>query len=147
MYIGIIERDREANDLTRNVGFLAVDRRTGAGRKESVDHGRGNGPRDGDGSIAWNTWRGVTRVTMTSARPSVAVVEAVAAATERDPRDLPVLHDAVDADALDALLDGGESNSRSAVRVEFDYAGVSVDVDSDDGVTIEVDAPDREAVE
>lgn len=36
--------------------------------------------------------------------PSVAVVEAVAEATDVDPVNLPPLHDAIDTDALDTLF-------------------------------------------
>ena len=102
---------------------------------------------DVDESTTSNPWGPITGYPMNSATPSTAVVEAVAAATDRDPLDMPVLQDAIDADALDALLDGNNSASLSPVHVEFDYAGVSVVVDSDDGVSIRMGAPDREAAE
>lgn len=67
--------------------------------------------------------------------PSAAVVTAVAAATNRDPVDLPPLYDHVDADALDALLTGGR-RSDDEVTVRFDYDGFGVTVVSDGRLTV-----------
>jgi hypothetical protein len=67
--------------------------------------------------------------------PSVAVIEAVAAATDRGPTDLPQLQRHLDGDALDALLDGTKPAS-GGVRVSFSYAGVDVAVDSDGNVAV-----------
>lgn len=53
--------------------------------------------------------------------PSMTIVEAVAAATERDPRTCPPLYHAVDSDALDDLL-----THDASVRIEFEYAGCDV---------------------
>ncbi|MFW5937794.1 MAG: HalOD1 output domain-containing protein [Halanaeroarchaeum sp.] len=61
-------------------------------------------------------------------KPSIAVVEAVAAVTGRDPTSLPRLYDAIDPDALDALLDGDVAPS---LQVRFEYAGVRVVVERD----------------
>lgn len=68
--------------------------------------------------------------------PSVAVIEAVAAVTGRDPTTMPPLHRTVDVDAFDAML---TERTDSSIRLSFDYAGVTVTVDRD-GV-IEVTPP------
>lgn len=54
-------------------------------------------------------------------RPSEAVLAAVASERNCDPAELPVLTEAVDPDALDALFRGRESG-----HVEFEYAGCRV---------------------
>lgn len=66
------------------------------------------------------------------ARPSLRVVEAVAAADGVDPADLePPLHAVVDSVALDRLFDatGDETPSRRG-RVRFQYRGYDVTVHS-----------------
>ena len=68
--------------------------------------------------------------------PSYAVIEAVAAATDRDPTELPPLQRTVDVDALDALLDG---RTDSSIRLSFEYAGVRVSVDRDGVVDLSAD--------
>lgn len=100
--------------------------------------------RDADGWPIWDEWD-------RSARPSTAVIEAVAAAAGREPTALPPLHRVVDADALDALLTGGPSNRRTPsetganVRVSFAYAGVEVTVSRDGRIEVGSDeAHDRE---
>ncbi|WP_435062091.1 HalOD1 output domain-containing protein [Halobaculum sp. EA56] len=60
--------------------------------------------------------------------PGVTIVEAVADASGRRPRDLPPLQRAVDVDALEALLTG---DGGTRFRVEFRYADVHVVVDRD----------------
>ena len=70
-----------------------------------------------------------------SDRPTVAVVEAVAAATGRSTGDLPPLQETLDADALNTLL----SRQPSAVTVSFRYAGTVVSVSGNDGVEVRVD--------
>lgn len=67
-------------------------------------------------------------------QPSIAVIEAVATATNRGPIDLPCLHDVVDPEALDALTSTGSADTR--VSVSFDYDGLEVTVDSVDGVEL-----------
>lgn len=57
-------------------------------------------------------------------QPSTAVVFAVADALGRDELDLPPLGDAVDPDALNALLPTASSD----VTVTFRYAGFEIDV-------------------
>ena len=70
-----------------------------------------------------------------SDRPTVAVVEAVAAATGRPTGELPPLQETLDADALNALLNG----QPSAVTVSFRYAGTVVSVSGSDRVEVRVD--------
>lgn len=71
---------------------------------------------------------------MPGARTTVSerVVEEVAGATGRDAVTLPPLYDAVDPDALDALVDGS-----SDVQISFVYAGYEVTVESDQRITLE----------
>lgn len=70
----------------------------------------------------------------TCCTPTVAVVEAVAAATDRDPTDLPLLQRTVDPDALDALFDGEAGPDRS-VCLSFTYAGAKVTLGDNGQVT------------
>jgi len=65
--------------------------------------------------------------------PSTAVVEAVAAATDRDVEELALLDDYVDGDALDALLLGSASSS---LTVTFDYGDVAVSVRADGQIDV-----------
>lgn len=71
--------------------------------------------------------------------PAMAVVETVSAITGRDPTAIPPLHEAVDSDALNALLRGGEN-----VRVTFSYASTLVEITSDG--TVQVESGDIEPV-
>ena len=66
--------------------------------------------------------------------PSEAVVELAAEATDTDPLDLPVLHESVDTDALDALF--GDEGPPEGVTVTFGYGPVEVTIES--GSHIEV---------
>lgn len=68
---------------------------------------------------------------------SARVVATVAAERGVEPTDLPVLHDAVDTDALNALVASGRERG-AACEVSFDYAGHEVTVR--DG-TVELAAP------
>jgi len=68
--------------------------------------------------------------------PFMAIIEAVAAATNRDPTDLPPLQHRLDGDALDALLDDTGPASAEGIRVSFSYAGVDIAVDSDGDVAV-----------
>lgn len=63
---------------------------------------------------------------------SERVVRQVAATTGRDQLDLPVLHDCVDPDALDTLVDG-----MSGGQISFTYAGQDVTITSDGEITLE----------
>lgn len=63
---------------------------------------------------------------------SMAVIEAVEAATGTDALDLPPLLDVIDPDALDALV---RSADRS-LRVEFEYCGRTVVVRGDGRISV-----------
>lgn len=69
--------------------------------------------------------------------PSFAVIQAVAAVTNRVPSDLPALYDAVDPDMLDAMC-GREAADRAggAVQVTFSYANHTVTVRGDGEVAV-----------
>lgn len=62
--------------------------------------------------------------------PSICVVTAVAAATNRDPVDLRPLYRAIDPDALDRLLQSGPDVTAraSTCRLEFRFEGCDVAV-------------------
>lgn len=69
-------------------------------------------------------------------RPSVAVVDAVAATTGRTTTDLPSLHDALDPDALDDFLTARGDAPYAHRSVSFTYAGVEVAVESDGSIEV-----------
>ncbi len=72
-----------------------------------------------------------------STRPSMAVVEAVAATTGERPTDLDTLNGVVDADAFDELLRyAGDSGT---LRVGFEYSGTSVVAKGDGTVVVRLD--------
>ena len=75
-----------------------------------------------------------------SDRPSMMVVEAVAAATNRPTRELPPLQGTLDADALDTLLNG----QSSSVTVSFRYADTAVSVSENGSIEVHVDGDLRE---
>lgn len=75
-----------------------------------------------------------------SDHPSVVVVEAVAAATDRSTTDLPPLQNTIDTDALDILLTG----ATSSVTVSFRYADTAVSVLGNGSIEIHVDGTPRE---
>jgi hypothetical protein len=68
--------------------------------------------------------------------PSTAVVEAVALATGRDPLELPLLQEALDTDALDALV---AHSADASTRISFTYGGVDVVVDSAGSIVVWTD--------
>ena len=76
--------------------------------------------------------------------PTVAVVEAVAAATDRTPTGLPLLQNTLDTDALNALLTG----ETASVTISFQYAGVIVSASGDGSIKIRVgeDARERDSM-
>ena len=80
-------------------------------------------------AVARYEWQG-TRA------PSTAIIDAVAAATAQDHHSLPPLYDAIDGEALDTLLQGARDREAGRTRVVFDWAGVTVVVES--GGDIEV---------
>lgn len=63
---------------------------------------------------------------------SERVVQHVASTTGRDPLELPILHDIVDPDALDTLVEG-----MSDGQVSFTYAGQEITITSDGEITLE----------
>lgn len=70
-----------------------------------------------------------------SDQPSVTIIEAVAAATDRTPTDLPPLQDTLDTDALDTLLNGQSSSA----TVSFRYADIAVSVHGNGSIAIRLD--------
>lgn len=67
--------------------------------------------------------------------PSMAVVETVAAATDRSQLELPSLQESIEADALDEILTGP---SVSVIYVSFRYAGTTVTMGSDRSIVVDV---------
>lgn len=59
-------------------------------------------------------------------QPSLVVVTAVATVDGRDPIDLRPLHDVIDTDALDRLLEGAWRRS-SSLQVAFSFEGFAVE--------------------
>lgn len=53
--------------------------------------------------------------------PSTAVVDAVAFATDRDPIELDSLHDSIDFDALDTLLDSSRPTDAGELALSFEF--------------------------
>lgn len=58
-----------------------------------------------------------------------AIVEAVAAVSDRDPAKLPPLYESIDPDALNTLLGPAGDRSDQPLAVSFAYFGYSVRVD------------------
>jgi hypothetical protein len=88
---------------------------------------------------AWHNWTD-------DGPPSVGVVEAVAAATGRDPLELPALSETIDPDALNSMLapdTAREASGGNTVQVTFEYAGVVVLVDSTGLIEVRDDIPSR----
>lgn len=86
-----------------------------------------------------------------SSPPSLAIVETIADATERDAEAVPPLHHFVDADALDTLLTR-ERQREAHVHISFTFDGALVSVGSDgdlsirpDGTTHEPTTPETDA--
>lgn len=73
----------------------------------------------------------------TAIKPSTAVVETVAAATDTEPTALEVLQTVIDADALDALVRSADRDDK--LRVSFEYAGTGVRVQGNGTVVVTVD--------
>jgi len=74
--------------------------------------------------------------------PSTAVIDAVAAATAREHRSLPPLYDAIDGEALDSLLEGARDRQTGRTRVVFDWAGVTVVIESGGDIEVWQDTGD-----
>ena len=88
---------------------------------------------DSPPEIVHHDWQG-------SEPPTVAVVEAVAAATDRTPTGLPLLQNTLDPDALNALL----TKEAASVTVSFQYAGTIVSVSGDGDIKIHLNKDARE---
>jgi len=88
-----------------------------------------------DGSTIRHRWE--------SDQPNLAIVETVAAATGREPTDLPPLQGAVDTDALETVLTEGADEPAEPIWVSFSYSGVHVTVGTD-GI-IEVKFPETDS--
>lgn len=69
-------------------------------------------------------------------RLSDTVIDAVAAATDTDPLELPRLSHVIDLDALDRLYRHDDGDRRSRTRVEFAVAGCDVQVTTDGRVVV-----------
>lgn len=67
---------------------------------------------------------------------TLAVIDAVAAASGTDPTELPPLYDAINPDALNALFESQGKRDRADLRVEFSYNGFNVIVEGDLQVTV-----------
>lgn len=79
-----------------------------------------------------------------SDHPSTAVIEAVAATTDRDPTGMTPLYDHVDPDALNALITPRTNSTTNAIAVSFIYDGVEIRIDSSGWVEVQPDGADRE---
>lgn len=86
-----------------------------------------------DVSVSYDPETNTYRATFDSAtvQPTVAVVQAMAAAEETDPTDLDPLYEAIDPQALDRICSEGAPPRRDGNRaVEFTYQGRRVVVES-----------------
>lgn len=72
--------------------------------------------------------------------PSEAVVTRIANSEGIDPLELPPLYEAIDADALDALVGTGK-RSDADPEVEFTYSGYEVTITSDAVIHLTKDTP------
>lgn len=71
-------------------------------------------------------------------KPSLTVIDRIAALEETDPVELPPLYDAIDPEALDSLVDPpATDDSRTASTVRFAYCGYDVRVRSDGEIMVE----------
>lgn len=68
---------------------------------------------------------------------SMKIVRRVAAASDRDAAQLPPLYDAVDPDALDAVVESA-GMGRSPAEIRFPYAGHRVTVSVAETVRVEI---------
>ena len=85
-------------------------------------------------SVDGSTGKFVRRVDWRNVSPSMAVVEAVATATDREQQELDVLYDYIDPDALDRIF---EDASGTNVEVTFTFEGTQVAVRSGGAVFVE----------
>ncbi|WP_081443508.1 HalOD1 output domain-containing protein [Haloterrigena turkmenica] len=68
---------------------------------------------------------------------SVAVVEAIAAATDRSPLEVEPLYDTIDPEALNELFNNVGSQSRARGRITFVHCGYEVTVEDTGDVTVD----------
>ncbi|WP_396613858.1 HalOD1 output domain-containing protein (plasmid) [Haloferax sp. S1W] len=81
-----------------------------------------------------------------SLSPSIAVIETVAIAANREPTALEPLHKTVDPDALNELLDSRRFHSTDGVTtVSFVFAGYDVTVQNNGMVVVQLAEPQRES--
>jgi len=66
-----------------------------------------------------------TQYDWTETNPSIAVIETVAVAVDREPTELELLYDFIDPDAFDILV---QTSGSEAVTVSFHYASQQVTV-------------------
>lgn len=100
-----------------------------------TDPGGRDGGAGGDGSLRHTYDWEVTR-------PSAAVVEMVAIAADREPFGLQPLFDAIDPEALDALVASDGTERAADTFVSLRYAGHDVTVRSDGEVAVSPTAAD-----
>ena len=65
--------------------------------------------------------------------PSLQVIEIIAARDGTDPRELPVLNDTIDTEALDRLFEG---DARLAGAISFRYCGYGVTVSANGEISV-----------
>jgi hypothetical protein len=90
-----------------------------------------------DGGSSVDGESGRVRVSWDGDRPGrlcLTVVEAVAAATGREPSALPPMYPTLDVEALETLLG---ASSGSVVSVRFEYAGCTVVAEGDGELVVE----------
>lgn len=73
-----------------------------------------------------------------SEEPSTAIIEAVAAATNRDPTTMPPLYEYINVDALNSLLTSRPPNTENVTTVSFSYEDATVQLDSSGWIEIKV---------
>lgn len=69
--------------------------------------------------------------------PTVGVVEAVATEKGVDSAALPPLADAIDPEALDAVLDSIADADPAGAHVQFEYCGHTVQITPDRTITVD----------
>lgn len=71
--------------------------------------------------------------------PCAAIVETVEAATGRVHTSLPPLFEAIDTDALEAIVSPTPTGVDGAVQISFEYAGTAVTVSSEGEIVVRED--------
>jgi hypothetical protein len=89
-----------------------------------------DGPERGEPTVLTGyEWDGATE-------PSSDVVEGVARVTGHDPEQLPVLHESIEVDALNALV-STEHGERGRIAVSFTYSEAAVTVANTGTITVD----------